>query len=398
MRVHPAMVPEHHPLASVRESFNAVFVEGDAVGSLMFYGRGAGGQPTASAVLGDVIDAAVNLTKGTHGSLGSFAKARIRPIDETTSEYLLGLEVADEPGVLHAVTGVLAGHGVSIRAAEQEGLGADARLVFITHDAKESAVQATVHDLRELPTVRSVGGLLRVDRDGDVLTCGTSRRAGRRPSSASPTCCSPGWPATAGCTCPPTWPALPRRRRARRGGSLRRRPPRPCSRRSSATTSPPTTSRAMCARRPTPRSATTPSCRSCRSTTDQWLAELFHGPTLAFKDVALQLVGRLFDHVLGQRGERVTIVGATSGDTGSAAIEGVRGCDRVDIVILYPRRRAERGAAPADDDGRRAERARRRRSRARSTTARTSSRRCSTTPRSASGCGCRRSTRSTGRG
>ena len=110
----------------------------------MFYGRGAGGLPTASAVLGDVIDAAVNLTKGTHGTLGTFAKARIRPIDETSAEYLLGLEVADEPGVLHAVTGVFADHGVSIRAAEQEGIGADARLVFITHEARESAVQATV--------------------------------------------------------------------------------------------------------------------------------------------------------------------------------------------------------------------------------------------------------------
>jgi homoserine dehydrogenase len=162
VRVHPAMVPEHHPLASVRDSFNAVFVEGAAVGSLMFYGRGAGGHPTASAVLGDVIDAAVNLGKGTHGSLGSFGRSRIRPIDELTSEYLIGLEVVDEPGVLHAVTGVLAGHGVSIRAAEQEGLGPDARLFFITHDAKESAVQATVNDLRDLPTVRSVDALLRV--------------------------------------------------------------------------------------------------------------------------------------------------------------------------------------------------------------------------------------------
>lgn len=162
VRVHPAMVPLHHPLASVRESYNAVFVEGDAVGSLMFYGRGAGGMPTASAVLGDVIDAAVNRTKGTHGTLGTFARARIRPIDETSAEYLLGLEVADQPGALHAVTGIFAANDVSIRAAEQEGIGADARLVFITHDAKESAVQATVHQLRELPVVRRVGGLLRV--------------------------------------------------------------------------------------------------------------------------------------------------------------------------------------------------------------------------------------------
>ena len=162
VRVHPAMVPLHHPLASVRESYNAVFVEGDAVGSLMFYGRGAGGLPTASAVLGDVIDAAVNLSKGTHGSLGSFAKAVIRPIDETSAEYLLGLDVADQPGVLHAVTGVFARHGVSIRALEQEGIGDDARLVFITHEAREADVQATVRELRDLDVVRRVGGLLRV--------------------------------------------------------------------------------------------------------------------------------------------------------------------------------------------------------------------------------------------
>jgi homoserine dehydrogenase len=162
VRVHPALVPFHHPLASVRESFNAVFVEGDAVGSLMFYGRGAGGLPTASAVLGDVIDAAVNLTKGTHGSLGTFAKAVIRPIDETSAEYLLGLEVTDQPGVLHAVTGVFARHGVSIRALEQEGIGDDARLVFITHEAREADVQATVRELRELDVVRRIGGLLRV--------------------------------------------------------------------------------------------------------------------------------------------------------------------------------------------------------------------------------------------
>jgi homoserine dehydrogenase len=162
VRVHPAMVPLTHPLASVRESYNAVFVEGDAVGSLMFYGRGAGGYPTASAVLGDVIDAAVNLSQGTHGSLGTFARATIRAIDETSAEYLLSLDVADRPGVLHAVTGVFARNGVSIRVAEQEGNGPDARLVFITHDAKESAVQATVRELRDLDVVLQVGGLLRV--------------------------------------------------------------------------------------------------------------------------------------------------------------------------------------------------------------------------------------------
>jgi homoserine dehydrogenase len=162
VRVHPAMVPTTHPLASVRESYNAVFIEGGAVGSLMFYGRGAGGMPTASAVLGDVIDAAVNLSQHTHGALGTFGRCIMRPIDETSTEYLISLQVADRPGVLHAVTGVFARHDVSIRAAEQEGNAPDARLVFITHVAKESAVQATLRELRELDVVRSVGGLLRV--------------------------------------------------------------------------------------------------------------------------------------------------------------------------------------------------------------------------------------------
>jgi len=162
VRVHPAMVPLAHPLASVRDSFNAVFVEGEAVGSLMFYGRGAGGSPTASAVLGDLIDAAGNLRKGSSASLGSLAKARIKPIDDVRSEYYLNLEVADRPGVLAAVAGVFGTHGVSIRAMEQEGLGDEARLIFITHVAREADVQATLHGLRELDAVDRVGTLLRV--------------------------------------------------------------------------------------------------------------------------------------------------------------------------------------------------------------------------------------------
>lgn len=162
VRVHPAMVPMSHPLAGVRDSYNAVFVEGDAVGSLMFYGRGAGGFPTASAVLGDVIDAAVNLGKGTHGTIGAFSRVPVMPIDETSSEYLIGLDVEDKPGVLHEITGVFAAHDVSIRAAEQEGIGIDARLVFITHTAREADVQACVSELRRLPVVRRASGLLRV--------------------------------------------------------------------------------------------------------------------------------------------------------------------------------------------------------------------------------------------
>jgi homoserine dehydrogenase len=162
VRVHPAMVLRTHPLASVRESFNAVFVEGDAVGQLMFYGRGAGGAPTASAVFGDLIDAATNLHRGAVSDLGSLARAHIRPVDEITSEYYVNLEVIDRPGVLHAVSGVFAKHGVSIRSMEQEGLGDEARLVFITHEAREAAMQATLRDLADLDAVDQVTSMLRV--------------------------------------------------------------------------------------------------------------------------------------------------------------------------------------------------------------------------------------------
>jgi homoserine dehydrogenase len=162
VRVHPTMVPAAHPLASVRDSFNAVFVEGDAVGQLMFYGRGAGGMPTASAVLGDLIDAAANLRKGAHASLGHLPRAEIQPIDEVRSEYYLNLEVADRPGVLHSVSGAFAEHGVSIRSMEQEGLGDAARIVFITHDAAEAAIQATIRELDGLDTVKRIASMVRV--------------------------------------------------------------------------------------------------------------------------------------------------------------------------------------------------------------------------------------------
>ena len=162
VRVHPAMVPVDHPLASVRDSFNAIFVEGAAVGDLMFYGRGAGGSPTASAVLGDVIDAALNRTRGSHASVGTLAKARIRPIDEVETAYYLNLEVSDRPGVLAAVAGVFGQHDVSIRSMEQEGLGGEARLVFITHVAREAAVQATIRDLHHLDSVDRITSVLRV--------------------------------------------------------------------------------------------------------------------------------------------------------------------------------------------------------------------------------------------
>lgn len=162
VRVHPALVHVDHPLASVRDAFNAVLVEGEASGSLMFYGRGAGGDPTASSVLGDVIDAAVNKVRGTHAALGSFQPGRFSTMSDVHNEYMLTLEVADRPGVLHAVTGVFARHGVSIRAAEQDGIGTDARLVFLTHTARERDVQACMNELRNLDVVSRVGSTLRV--------------------------------------------------------------------------------------------------------------------------------------------------------------------------------------------------------------------------------------------
>jgi len=164
VRVHPTMVPEEHPLASVRDSFNAVFVEGRAVGELMFYGRGAGGGPTASAVLGDVIDASVNLVQGSHASLGVFTPASLRPQSELPSAFYLAVEVADQPGVLATVAGVFGTNGVSIRSMEQVGADGDAtaRLVFITHAAREADVSATLIKLRSLDVVGSIDSVIRV--------------------------------------------------------------------------------------------------------------------------------------------------------------------------------------------------------------------------------------------
>jgi homoserine dehydrogenase len=162
VRVHPAMVPVAHPLASVRESFNAVFVEGAAAGELMFYGRGAGGRPTASAALGDVIDAAANLRQGTSAGVPGLAQARIRPIEEVRSQYYLALDVADRPGVLQQVAAAFANHGVSIVQVLQVGMGVEARLVLVTHTALERDMQNTVAELRDLDAVDRVGTLLRV--------------------------------------------------------------------------------------------------------------------------------------------------------------------------------------------------------------------------------------------
>jgi homoserine dehydrogenase len=167
VRVHPAMIPTQHPLASVRESFNAVFVEGGAVGELMFFGRGAGGRPTASAVLGDLIDASVNKTNGATGRIGILQPAIMRSIDDVESAFYIALDVIDRPGVLARVADVFGRHGVSIRSVEQEGMGDDARLIFVTHRALERDAQSTLVELRDLDVVRALLSVIRVVGDED---------------------------------------------------------------------------------------------------------------------------------------------------------------------------------------------------------------------------------------
>ncbi len=163
VRVHPAMVPTEHPLATVRGSYNAVFIEGDAVGQLMLLGRGAGGGPTASAVLGDLVDAVKNLHSGARGAtLGTLSRKPIRPIDDIESQFYVTVDVVDRPGVLATIAGVFGRHQVSIQSMQQKGQGDEARLIFVTHLARESGLRATVHEVRDLDVVERVGSVLRV--------------------------------------------------------------------------------------------------------------------------------------------------------------------------------------------------------------------------------------------
>ena len=162
VRVHPAMVPVTHPLASVRDAFNAVFVEGDSVGELMFYGRGAGGMPTASAVLGDIIDAAHNLRYGSMERHVARPAARILAFDELKYQFYIAIDVSDRPGVLAQVATVFGDNEVSIMSMEQVGLGSEARLIFITHLAKERALQKTLAEVRNLDAVERLVGFIRV--------------------------------------------------------------------------------------------------------------------------------------------------------------------------------------------------------------------------------------------
>jgi homoserine dehydrogenase len=163
VRVHPTLIPRSHPLAAVRDAFNAVFVEAKSAGQLMFYGRGAGGAPTASAVLGDVVAVARHRVSDSVGPRESdYADRAIAPIGDTKTQFLIRLNVADKPGVLAAIAQVFATEGVSIQTVRQSGRGNDAELIVVSHGATESALSATVKALSQMDIVTKVESVLRV--------------------------------------------------------------------------------------------------------------------------------------------------------------------------------------------------------------------------------------------
>ena len=167
VRVHPTLISRSHPLAAVREAFNAVFVESESAGAMMFYGRGAGGAPTASAILGDLVAVARHRVSGGLGPRESdYADLDIAPMGSTKTRYLIRLEVADLPGVLAAVAQTFAKHEVSIQTVRQTGRNDAAELIVMTHKATDSALAATVAELQSLGAVKDVASVIRVEGMG----------------------------------------------------------------------------------------------------------------------------------------------------------------------------------------------------------------------------------------
>ncbi|MDQ3615806.1 MAG: homoserine dehydrogenase [Actinomycetota bacterium] len=163
-RVHPAMIPRSHPLASVREAFNAVFVESDAAGQLMFYGPGAGGAPTASAVLGDLVTIARNRRDDVRGvGDSSYAQCEVLAMGLTETRYHVAIDVDDRAGVLAQVALAFAEHNVSIQTVKQEGRGDEAQLVVVSHRATDADLAATVETLRGMESVHDVSSIMRVE-------------------------------------------------------------------------------------------------------------------------------------------------------------------------------------------------------------------------------------------
>jgi homoserine dehydrogenase len=164
VRVHPVMLHKSHPLASVRDAYNAVFVEAESAGSLMFYGRGAGGAPTASAILGDVVAVARHIALNSVGQRETdYADRDIAPIESTKTKFLIRLEVADKAGVLAAIATVFANHGVSIQTVNQAGRNNDAEVTIVTHRATEGELKATVASLKAMDMVNKISSVIRVE-------------------------------------------------------------------------------------------------------------------------------------------------------------------------------------------------------------------------------------------
>ena len=164
VRVHPVMLHKSHPLASVRDAYNAVFVEAESAGSLMFYGRGAGGAPTASAILGDVVAVARHIALNSVGQRETdYADRDIAPIESTKTKFLIRLEVADKAGVLAAIATVFAKHGVSIQTVNQAGRNNDAEVTIVTHLATEGELKATVASLTAMDMVNKISSVIRVE-------------------------------------------------------------------------------------------------------------------------------------------------------------------------------------------------------------------------------------------
>jgi homoserine dehydrogenase len=164
VRVHPVMLHKSHPLASVRDAYNAVFVEAESAGSLMFYGRGAGGAPTASAILGDVVAVARHIALNSVGQRETdYADRDIAPIESTKTKFLIRLEVADKAGVLAAIATTFANHGVSIQTVNQAGRNNDAEVTIVTHLATEGELKATVASLTAMDMVNKISSVIRVE-------------------------------------------------------------------------------------------------------------------------------------------------------------------------------------------------------------------------------------------
>ena len=164
VRVHPVMLPHSHPLASVRDAFNAIYVESEAAGELMFYGRGAGGAPTASAILGDLVAVTRHRAYATVGyGESDYADLDIAPMSEVKSQFFVRLHVADISGVLASIAQTFASEGISIQTVRQAGIGKDAELIVVTHSATEAALTSCLSKLESMEIVTKVESAIRVE-------------------------------------------------------------------------------------------------------------------------------------------------------------------------------------------------------------------------------------------